>query len=37
MSALDANIAKLDGLLTRFASGGIPNRIAGEDLPDDSV
>lgn len=32
MSVLDDNIAKLDGLLARFREGGIPNRIAGEDV-----
>ena len=31
MSALDDNLAKLDGLLARFRAGGIQNRIAGQD------
>lgn len=31
MSALDSNLAKLDGYLARFRSTGILNRIAGED------
>ena len=31
MSALEANLAKLDGHLSRFRSGGIRNRIAGVD------
>ena len=31
MTALDENIAKLEGYLTRFRETGIPNRIAGAD------
>lgn len=33
MSALDANLEKLDRLLVRFRDSGIPNRIAGQDYP----
>ncbi len=33
MSALDDNIAKLDGYLQRFRHAGILNRIAGKDVP----
>ena len=32
MSTLDDNIAKLNGFLERFRDGGIPNRIAGQDV-----
>ena len=32
MSSLDDNIAKLNGFLERFKSGGIQNRIAGQDV-----
>ena len=31
MSTLEQNLEKLQGFLSRFQSGGIPNRIAGED------
>ncbi|WP_146346226.1 5-carboxymethyl-2-hydroxymuconate semialdehyde dehydrogenase [Falsiphaeobacter marinintestinus] len=33
MTALDQNIEKLTGHLTRFKETGIPNRIAGQDRP----
>ena len=33
MTALDDNLAKLDGYLARFRETGVPNRIAGEDRP----
>lgn len=33
MTALDDNIAKLDGFLDRFRSSGVRNRIAGADAP----
>jgi len=33
MTALNDNIAKLDGFLDRFRKTGIPNRIAGKDAP----
>jgi 5-carboxymethyl-2-hydroxymuconic-semialdehyde dehydrogenase len=32
MSALNDNIAKLDGYLGRFRESGILNRIAGQDI-----
>ena len=32
MTALDTNIAKLNGYLERFRETGIPNRIAGQDV-----
>ena len=33
MSALDANVTKLNGYLERFRASGILNRIAGQDVP----
>ncbi len=33
MTVLDDNLRKLDGYLSRFRDGGIPNRIAGQDRP----